>query len=344
MAQDVAAGGGSGPAGDPRSGGGRAGRRGRQAAQPVDGRRGRVHVPARRGGRDGRRPRRRERTRRPAIDVDILGDAHLGNFGMYGSPERVRVFDVNDFDEAGPGPWEWDVCRLAASAIVVERDHKAPKKEQIATAQRGAHGLRGDRGRADRGQAGRPLVHDHPLRRAGCATTSPTSKASRRTLARAAKLLVADPKRTQEKTVEALVTNGEFNVQPASRARSPPTRAERDPRGVQPLPRVGLARPAPDPRRLPADRGLLALGRPGQPRPAQLPAADRRQAPRRRDDPAGQGVHAVGARVRPGAARVRPTRAGAWSSSSAACRARATRCSAGRRSATSSTTSASSAT
>ena len=52
------------------------------------------------------------------ITVDICGDAHLDNFGVYASPERSRVFDVNDFDEARPGPWEWDLCRLTASIVV----------------------------------------------------------------------------------------------------------------------------------------------------------------------------------------------------------------------------------
>jgi uncharacterized protein (DUF2252 family) len=63
------------------------------------------------------------RSKTSGVDVDICGDAHLGNFGMYGSPERTRVFDLNDFDEARPGPWEWDLCRLAASAAVAGR-HK----------------------------------------------------------------------------------------------------------------------------------------------------------------------------------------------------------------------------
>lgn len=52
------------------------------------------------------------------IELVICGDAHLGNFGAYFSPERTPVFDLNDFDEARLGPWEWDVCRLAASIAV----------------------------------------------------------------------------------------------------------------------------------------------------------------------------------------------------------------------------------
>ena len=55
------------------------------------------------------------------LAVQACGDAHLSNFGIFGSPERRLVFDVNDFDETLPGPWEWDVKRLAASMEVAGR-------------------------------------------------------------------------------------------------------------------------------------------------------------------------------------------------------------------------------
>ncbi|HEX5297918.1 MAG TPA: DUF2252 domain-containing protein [Streptosporangiaceae bacterium] len=55
------------------------------------------------------------------LAVQACGDAHLSNFGIFGSPERRLVFDVNDFDETLPGPWEWDVKRLAASMEVAAR-------------------------------------------------------------------------------------------------------------------------------------------------------------------------------------------------------------------------------
>src|SRR5215510_2160455 len=51
----------------------------------------------------------------------ICGDAHLGNFGLYASPERDLVIDLNDFDEAHPGPWEWDLRRLVTSVYVAGR-------------------------------------------------------------------------------------------------------------------------------------------------------------------------------------------------------------------------------
>ncbi|MFE6864972.1 DUF2252 domain-containing protein [Kitasatospora sp. NPDC057692] len=57
------------------------------------------------------------------ITVQLCGDAHLLNFGVYASPERALLFDVNDFDETYPGPFEWDVKRLAASVAVAARDN-----------------------------------------------------------------------------------------------------------------------------------------------------------------------------------------------------------------------------
>ena len=58
---------------------------------------------------------------RTDLTVQLCGDAHLANFGMYGSPERELLFDVNDFDETLPGPFEWDLKRLAASFIIATR-------------------------------------------------------------------------------------------------------------------------------------------------------------------------------------------------------------------------------
>jgi uncharacterized protein (DUF2252 family) len=55
------------------------------------------------------------------ITVQLCGDAHLSNFGVFGTPERQLIFDINDFDETLPGPWEWDVKRLAASFEVMGR-------------------------------------------------------------------------------------------------------------------------------------------------------------------------------------------------------------------------------
>jgi uncharacterized protein (DUF2252 family) len=64
------------------------------------------------------------------LAVQACGDAHLSNFGLFGSAERRLVFDVNDFDETLPGPWEWDVKRLAASLEVAARDNQFPPKQR----------------------------------------------------------------------------------------------------------------------------------------------------------------------------------------------------------------------
>jgi uncharacterized protein (DUF2252 family) len=57
------------------------------------------------------------------MTVQACGDAHLSNFGVFGTPERRLVFDINDFDETQPGPWEWDVKRLAASIEIASREN-----------------------------------------------------------------------------------------------------------------------------------------------------------------------------------------------------------------------------
>jgi uncharacterized protein (DUF2252 family) len=69
-------------------------------------------------------------TPRSGFTVQCCGDAHLSNFGLFGSPERRLIFDVNDFDETLPGPWEWDVKRLAASIAVAGRERGYTGRER----------------------------------------------------------------------------------------------------------------------------------------------------------------------------------------------------------------------
>ena len=69
-------------------------------------------------------------TPRSGLAVQACGDAHLSNFGLFGSAERRLVFDVNDFDETLPGPWEWDVKRLAASLEVAARGNGFTRKQR----------------------------------------------------------------------------------------------------------------------------------------------------------------------------------------------------------------------
>ncbi len=67
------------------------------------------------------------------LEVQLCGDAHLSNFGVFAAPDRRLVFDLNDFDETLPGPWEWDVKRLAASLEIAGRDRGFKRKERRAT-------------------------------------------------------------------------------------------------------------------------------------------------------------------------------------------------------------------
>src|SRR3712207_175312 len=74
-------------------------------------------------------------TPKTGIQAQLCGDAHLLNFGAYASPERALLFDLNDFDETLPGPWEWDVKRLAASFVVAGRDNGFDEADSRAAAQ-----------------------------------------------------------------------------------------------------------------------------------------------------------------------------------------------------------------
>ena len=80
------------------------------------------------------------------IEVQLCGDAHVSNFGLFLSPERRTVFDINDFDETTRGPWEWDVARLAASIEICGRDREFPdaktRKAVLATVEAYREGMR----------------------------------------------------------------------------------------------------------------------------------------------------------------------------------------------------------
>ena len=76
------------------------------------------------------------------LRVQLCGDAHLANFGGFAAPDRQLLFDVNDFDETLPGPWEWDVKRLAASLAVAGRDRAFDEGERAAAISAGVRGYR----------------------------------------------------------------------------------------------------------------------------------------------------------------------------------------------------------
>ena len=69
-------------------------------------------------------------TPRSGLIVQACGDAHVSNFGLFGSPERELLFDINDFDETAHGPWEWDVKRFAASLAIAGRNNGFADKER----------------------------------------------------------------------------------------------------------------------------------------------------------------------------------------------------------------------
>ena len=76
------------------------------------------------------------------ITLVIDGDAHVSNFGMYGTPQREVVFDLNDFDEAVVGPWEWDLKRLTASVNVAGRANGMNERERASAVRRSVSGYR----------------------------------------------------------------------------------------------------------------------------------------------------------------------------------------------------------
>jgi uncharacterized protein (DUF2252 family) len=76
------------------------------------------------------------------IPVIIDGDAHLNNFGFYGTPQREVVFDLNDFDEVTIGPWEWDLKRLVASVNVAGRENALTRRERANAVRRAVEGYR----------------------------------------------------------------------------------------------------------------------------------------------------------------------------------------------------------
>jgi len=81
-------------------------------------------------------------TSRSGLNVQLCGDAHLANFGVFASPERDLVFDLNDFDETLPGPFEWDVKRLAASFEIAGRNREFSAAERRAAVLAAVRGYR----------------------------------------------------------------------------------------------------------------------------------------------------------------------------------------------------------
>ena len=94
------------------------------------------------------------------VTVQLCGDAHLSNFGLFGTPERQMIFDINDFDETLPGPWEWDVKRLAASFEIMGRDRGFSPADRRAIVTAGVGEYR-NRMRQAAGMGGLDAWYDH---------------------------------------------------------------------------------------------------------------------------------------------------------------------------------------
>ena len=128
-------------------------------------------------------------TPRSGLNAQVCGDAHLSNFGVFASAERSLVFDVNDFDETLPGPWEWDVKRLAGSLVVAGLDRGFSTKERAGAVLAAVEGYRTEMqtlaGLRDLDVWYRRLDADQVLKDLGPQATKTMAKSADKTLAKA---------------------------------------------------------------------------------------------------------------------------------------------------------------
>jgi uncharacterized protein (DUF2252 family) len=134
------------------------------------------------------------------VDVVLCGDAHLSNFGIYATPERNLVFDLNDFDEAYHGPWEWDLKRLAASAVVAGRQNGFKDKDNIEIARLVARVYREAMNKFSR----TPLLDNWYFQIKADEVLELFERYSRKTSKRAKRTIKKARRKTQEATVEKL--------------------------------------------------------------------------------------------------------------------------------------------
>ena len=109
----------------------------------------------------------------------ICGDAHLGNFGFYASPERELVIDLNDFDEAHPGGWEWDLRRLVASIWVAGRQNGADRGASARTPYGPCVAAYRDEVRVPRRPAAAVRARSTGWTSTGCTRPRPTGRCAR---------------------------------------------------------------------------------------------------------------------------------------------------------------------
>ena len=221
------------------------------------------------------------KTPESGLRVQACGDAHLSNFGVFAAPDRSLVLDVNDFDETLPGPWEWDVKRLAASFAIAGRDRDFTPQETRAAVLRTVRSYR----EAMREFAAMRNLDVWYARLDVDTLLADLAKVADRKQMKAAHKNVA--KAAQEEQHEGLRSPrpggrrraADHQRSAAARPRrgarlrgSGPRARGADPRDARPLPREPQGRPSPPPRQLPVRRDGPQGGRGRQRRNARLGA------------------------------------------------------------------------
>ena len=259
-------------------------------------------------------------TPRAGLQAQLCGDAHLSNFGGYASPERSLVFDLNDFDETLPGPFEWDVKRLAASFEIAGRDRDFTDTQRTKAVLSAVRAYREWMRRLAEAR-NLDVWYAQPRRRddRAAARTSSRRSTRRTTVAKAAAKartkdsLKAFAKLTQDGRRRAAHRLGSTVDRRGSRPRpggGDPVRAarERDPRAVPRVPPDAAGRPSPPGRGVPHGRHRPQGRRRRQRRHAVLDPPAARPRRRRPALPADQGGAGIGARAVPRQERVREPR------------------------------------
>ena len=252
------------------------------------------------------------------LRVQACGDAHLSNFGVFAAPDRRLVLDVNDFDETLPGPWEWDVKRLAASFEIAGRDRDFTPKETRAAVLRAVRHYREAMRRLRRDAELRRLVRAprrrHAARRPG------QGRQDRKQMKTVRKNVKQGREEEQPQGVRSARPRGRWRAADHQRSAaagsgrragfggSAPSARGADHRDARPLPREPRGGPPPPNRQLPVRRNGPQGGRGRQRRDARLGGAD--DGPRRAGPAlhAGQGGRGLGARALRRGERVRKPR------------------------------------
>ena len=257
---------------------------------------------------------------RTGLNVQLCGDAHLANFGGFASPERTLVFDINDFDETQPGPFEWDVKRLAASLEIAARsrgfDRQDARRASCADSVRSyREAMRTLRRRCATSTSGTPSSASTTSsalgRRARRRQRSPTSNdgGQGRVEGPAQGQGQADPPGRRRAAVPQRSAPAGAGRRALHRRRPRPCIEQAIHEALRSYRRTPPGRPPPPARELPLRRAGPQGGRRRQRRHPLLGRAHARPRQQRSAVPAGQGGRGLGARAVPGPERSSPTTA-----------------------------------